>query len=327
MLPAALKAGAERFLEGVSRQELARRAAALSSGYRSGAVSSTTIADADDVAAYLASRLPATFAACAAAFAAAESRAPTFAPRSLLDIGAGPGTASWAAVEAWASLDRVTMLDSNRHFLAVARELVSSSDHPALSRADIRQSDISRIAGPLPKSDLVVASYTLAELGVKQLSLVVSALWEACGGMLILVEPGTPAGYARLMAARAWLIERGAALVAPCPHAQRCPIEPPDWCHFSERLPRSRDHMQAKAVSVPFEDEKYAYVALGRDIGPIAAIDARILGPPQAGKGGSTFKLCTRDGIVERTIPRRDRAGFARWRRLRWGDAVTEIDG
>ena len=123
MLPAALKASIDRFLEGVSRHELARRASALSVSYRGGEASRTTIAGEADVVAYLSSRLPATFAASAAAFAAAGNRVPAFAPQSLLDVGAGPGTASWAAAEAWPGLDRITMLDSNRHFLAVASEL------------------------------------------------------------------------------------------------------------------------------------------------------------------------------------------------------------
>jgi ribosomal protein RSM22 (predicted rRNA methylase) len=178
----------------------------------------------------------------------------------------------------------------------------------------------------LPKADVVVAAYVLAELTPGQLGGVVSALWAACNGLLVLVEPGTPAGYARLMAARAQLIASGAAMVAPCPHAERCPIQPPDWCHFSERLPRSRDHMRAKRASVPFEDEKFAYIVLRRDIGPIAAIDARILAPPRDGKAGLNFKLCTAEGIVERAVPRRDRTGFAHWRRLKWGDAFSETD-
>jgi ribosomal protein RSM22 (predicted rRNA methylase) len=248
---------------------------------------------------------------------------PEFAPRSLLDIGAGPGTASWAAIEAWPNLAGVTMLDSNRHFLAVAEQLAAASDHAALARAEFRQSDVS---GLLPKSDVVVAAYALAELEQQRLLGVVAALWEACSGMLVLVEPGTPAGYGRLMAARALLIDDGARMVAPCPHAERCPIQPPDWCHFSERLPRSRDHMRAKAASVPFEDEKFAYLAVAREVGPIATIDARILAPPRDSKAALTFKLCTPAGLIERAVPRRDRASFARWRRLKWGDAFAETE-
>ena len=38
----------------------------------------------------------------------------------------------------------------------------------------------------------------------------------------------------------------------------------PDWCHFTQRLPRSRAHKQIKGAELPFEDEKFSYVALTR---------------------------------------------------------------
>jgi hypothetical protein len=38
-----------------------------------------------------------------------------------------------------------------------------------------------------------------------------------------------------------------------------------DWCHFSQRLPRSRDHMLLKDADVPFEDERYSYVVVTRE--------------------------------------------------------------
>src|SRR5579864_5072081 len=51
----------------------------------------------DDAAAYAAYRMPATFAAVFAALTALRTSAPDYRPSSLLDAGAGSGTASWAA--------------------------------------------------------------------------------------------------------------------------------------------------------------------------------------------------------------------------------------
>jgi len=55
-----------------------------------------------------------------------------------------------------------------------------------------------------------VASYSMGELSLADALQVVDAAWRACGGALVIVEPGTPAGYARVIAARDQLIRRGA---------------------------------------------------------------------------------------------------------------------
>jgi ribosomal protein RSM22 (predicted rRNA methylase) len=138
----------------------------------------------------------------------------------------------------------------------------------------------------------------------------------------LIVEPGTPAGYGRIMAARAQLIASGAHVAAPCPHDGPCPLAPPDWCHFTQRLPRSRAHKQLKSAELPFEDEKFSYVALMR--APIVQRPARVLAQPVVTKVEVTAKLCTPGGLSIAKLPRRAKADYARARRWRWGDAVME---
>jgi len=134
------------------------------------------------------------------------------------------------------------------------------------------------------------------------------------------IEPGTPAGYARILALRQQLISAGAHVAAPCPHDRPCPLIPPDWCHFSQRLPRSQAHRQIKGAEVPFEDERFIYVALTR--APPATRAARVLAPPDVGKAEITAKLCTEAGVALTTVPRRDKTAYADARRWRWGDAI-----
>ena len=141
---------------------------------------------------------------------------------------------------------------------------------------------------------------------------------------LLVVEPGTPAGYARIIALRAQLIGLGAHVIAPCPHDGKCPLAPPDWCHFSQRLQRSRAHKQIKGAEVPFEDEQFAFVALGR--APVAQRTSRVLAQPTVTKIEITAKLCTPAGPARTKVPRRDKAAYAAARRWRWGDAVKVGD-
>lgn len=321
-LPPALRAGAEALLEGTSGRTLAQDSANLTNAYRSGAGSASAVRSAGQVAAYALARLPATYAACASAMQSLAAAAPDFAPATLLDAGAGPGGASWAACEMWASLTAVSMMDANGPFLELAARLAAGADGP-LSQARLLRQDLTHPDGSWPSAELVLCSYALAEIGPESQEGVVGRLWEACSGILLLVEPGTPAGFQRIALARRYLLGAGATLLAPCTHAQACPIEDPDWCHFVQRLPRSRSHLMAKQASVPFEDEKFAYLAAARPAVASKAKGAgRIIGPVRSGKAGLEMRLCTADGVVEHKVPRRDKAAHAAHRRLQWGDIV-----
>src|SRR2546422_169268 len=82
----------------------------------------------------------------------------------------------------------------------------------------------------------VVASYMSGEPDEPERAALADALWPKARDTLLVIEPGTPAGYARIIALRARLIAAGAHVTAPCPHDDGCPLVAPDWCHFSQRL-------------------------------------------------------------------------------------------
>jgi ribosomal protein RSM22 (predicted rRNA methylase) len=320
-LPPALRLAADRLLEGVARKGLAERAGRISDAYRAGRTSAAVVKDGDDATAYVLARLPATYAACARAFDEAARIVPDFAPDSLLDAGAGPGGAAWAALETWTGLTGATLLDSNRAFLDMSAALAAEAP-PVLRDARRLRGDLTA-PDAWPQAELVVSSYALAEIAPTRQAAMIEALWAACEAVLILVEPGTPDGWRRILAAREQLIAAGAQVLAPCPHALACPIAAPDWCHFVQRLPRSRDHRLAKGAEVPFEDEKFIYLAVARPGVATIARTARVLAPPRAAKPAITLKLCTPEGSAEfRAVPKRDKPAFAVARRLDWGDAL-----
>jgi len=308
--PSELTAGLEALLEGVPRKELAAAAQKMSAGYRQ-AETSQAVATPLQAMAYAVARMPATFAACAAVFAAVAKVVPDFVPASLLDVGAGTGAASWAAVAQWPGIAAVTMLDRNPALRSLARKL---ADGGPLMIAEILGGDLS---ADKPKADLVVASYVLAELPEDQAASVARELWHSANGALALVEPGTPDGFARIRLARAALIAAGAHVAAPCTHDRNCPLQEDDWCHFSQRLARSRDHMLLKDATVPFEDERYSYVVVTREkVGK----GARILAPPLETKPGVTFKLCDENGLRAQFVAARDKSEYRRVKKRGWGD-------
>jgi ribosomal protein RSM22 (predicted rRNA methylase) len=316
-LPPPLRDAIERLTAGVPRAVLAAEGATLSARYRGEVRDGRLHVGAAPAAlAYLATRLPATFAAVDRALAALLQAAPGFAPGTLLDAGAGPGTVLWAAAAHLPSLTRATHLEASPAFRDLGARLAAGADLPEIAWRETR---LPALPADLPPHDLVVASYVLGELSEGDRATTVAALWRRAAGALLLVEPGTPAGFARLRAARTALLAEGARMLAPCPHEGRCPIVDPDWCHMAVRVERSRLHRRAKGAEVPWEDEKFAYLAVARNAGTPCA--ARVIGPPRAGGGHVALRLCTPDGLVERVVTRTQKETMRVARRLGWGDA------
>ncbi|MFM9847430.1 MAG: small ribosomal subunit Rsm22 family protein [Hyphomicrobiaceae bacterium] len=325
-LPRHVTGALETLLHGVSRTDLAQRAASLSRSYRSGGASPDAIVSFPDALAYAVTRMPATFAGISAALAYTAGQLPDWRPSSLLDLGAGPGTAAFAAVDLWPDIRHVTMVERNATSRSLARKLAEGAPMPALSGARIIAGNLPAGAAHLPDADLVVAAYVLVELHEAEVVPMVRAALSKARQALVLVEPGTPAGFERIRMARTALIGLGARPVAPCPHSHACPIIAPDWCHFSVRLSRSRDHRLAKQAERSFEDEKFSYLAVSRTLVP-AIPGPRIISPPRIGKADVTLRVCDAPGVAERRISRQDKLNYKAAKKLGWGDIVRDTDG
>jgi ribosomal protein RSM22 (predicted rRNA methylase) len=308
-LPGNLDAALADWMAVHGQGSLRHTTAALAQSYRKGKTSSQV-----DLGAYAATRVPATFAANRVVQAALADVMPDFAPQSLLDVGTGPGVASWAAVLAWPTLSRVTQCEQDDAFADLAERLNAASDVPALVSALVHRTSEATLPVRV-QADLVVASYMLAELPLDAVEDAVKRLWIRTQQVLVLIEPGTPQGFERLRRVR---MASASHVIAPCTHHQACPIGSTDWCHFKTRLSRSRAHMHAKQARVPFEDEAYSYLVLSRHVAEVKG--GRIVGPPRVNKTGARFSLCTRFGLEQEYVVPRDRENYKRAKKAAWGD-------
>jgi ribosomal protein RSM22 (predicted rRNA methylase) len=318
-LPPLLRQAIDRALNGVARADLAAAAAALSQRYReerrNGAFYVTSRRDA---LAYVAVRMPATYAAVRASFDAIAEARPDFAPKTMLDIGAGPATALWAAADCWPALADALLVEASPTLRACGDELAAEAGLPQMTWRIANVASNTTDGAP---RDLVTLAYVLNELAPDVRKSALERIWRLTADTLVIIEPGTPAGWQRILAARRQLIESGAHVIAPCPHAHECPLQAPDWCHFAKRVARSRLHRQAKGADVPWEDEKFSYVAVSRK--PPPAAGARVVARPRKASGRVTLKLCRPDGSAgEQLFPRRDGELFKRAWRSDWGSAL-----
>ena len=318
MLTAPLPAALEQALRALSGSGGGDAAAAadLSRRYRDAERGSGPVARSpEDVSAYVATRLPATYAAVRIALG--ELRARTlFEPASQLDLGAGPGTAIWAAADLWPSLRHATAVEPEAAMARLGRELAARS---------VSLPEVEWAGGTLPRAvpaglfDLVTLGYVLGELDGDAQAATLDRAWAATAGALVVVEPGTPAGYRRVLAARDRLVAAGGTVVAPCPHDRTCPlVGTEDWCHFAVRVARTSTHRLAKEAQLGHEDEKFAYVVVAR--APAAQATARILRHPQLRRGHVVLELCAPEGLRTETVSKRDHERYRLARKLSWGD-------
>lgn len=321
-LPPALREALEKEIGSRREGELAKAAAELSRRYRleSPGAKGRYLTTAGEVLAYAAVRMPATYAAVFSVLSEIKARCPGFQPRTLLDVGAGPGTAAWAAAVHWPELERCVLIEREPEMIALGRRVAAHAPLLALREATWLRHDLSASL-EMPQADLVIASYVAGELSEKDLAAFGERLWESAKEILVLIEPGSAAGFERVVALRSRLVQGGAHVVAPCPHADACPLSG-DWCHFGARVERTRWHRRLKGGELPYEDEKFSYVALSR--WPCQPALGRVIRRPEARKGHVRLLLCTPAGVGERVISRKEGERFRWARKAQWGSPLPD---
>lgn len=311
-LPPLLQAGIDGELERADWTRVAKAAEQITADYKAGNFG-RPLGSAESRVAYLITRMPATYAANVAVFREAARLCTELRPLSLLDLGAGPGTAAWAAAEVWQSLAEITLVEANREMVAMGQRL--GVEHQVLSRAKWINEDVS--ARKFPSADVVMLSYAIGEL--RDAASVAKAAWNAARKLLVVIEPGTPKNFQNVAEIRRKLIAGGAKVAAPCPHENECPMwVAEEWCHFAARLERTKEHRRLKCGALGHEDEKYSYVAFAKD--PVRNAESRVVRHPQTFSGHIRLNLCTPEGLNEKTVTKSQKERFRAARRVKWGD-------
>ncbi len=297
---------------------LAQAVSTLSERYRDGVTDNKRGMTTDiERAAYVAARMPATAAAVAACLEMAQPHDIL----TVLDLGSGPGSALWSLQSHFPHLKKITAFERDAALITIGKRLAHSGDMP-LKEIEWISGDVNFLPA-LTRHDLVMASYVTNELQDNQRLAFITAAWELTNCGFLIIEPGTPRGFAAIEQIRAHLISLGATIAAPCGHQQSCPItrelERTTWCHFRVRVPRSRMHRQIKSASLGFEDEPFSFLYATRDThsGPEKA---RIISTPRIHKGSAHLAVCTADGLRDLNIPRRNKDLYKLASRSSWGD-------
>lgn len=295
-LPEELQTAIEQIFENVSPLGLRKARESLTREYRSGGVS--PFADESKRLAYLGARMPATYAAVHKVLKNVRLSG------TLLDLGAGPGTATWAALDLFPDLEKIILIEKSMEAIEFGKKLAHSIPQAVWLQQNLTD--------PIPRANAAILSYVLGEL--RESEKLVEKAFEAVD-TLILIEPGTPAAFQRMKRLRQLLIDKKAHIIAPCPHSYVCQN---DWCHFSARVERSRFHRLLKEGSLGFEDEKFCYLIASKS--PGSNFPSRIIRHPNKQSGYVRLALCTDEGtLVEKTVSRKDKELYRKARGSDWG--------
>jgi ribosomal protein RSM22 (predicted rRNA methylase) len=324
-IPVDLEAAIAQALQAVPEARWLREAQALSERYRAQRTHGKDPLATGQLQAlgYAALIMPATYAQLRGAMAAAAARIPHWSPRTMLDLGSGPGTVLWAAAAQWPLLEQMVAYEREAALIALGRELARGSQTTAVRQATWQHMNLRDLSAAPPQCyDLVVLGHVLNELAPDLQRAVVQWAWEATAGVLLIVEPGTSAAFPVVRAARDDLLAAGAHTIAPCAHDQPCPLQN-DWCHFPQRLKRPPFQRRARGAPSEWEDSKFSYAAMAR-FAPSTSIWGRVIMEPTSNKAYAEALVSAQHGVYWQRALKRHKEAYRLVKELPWGAALPE---
>lgn len=314
-IPEELKDSINRLLSENKFSDVIENAQTISNRYRKNdGKGKRLLTNESEAVSYAISRMPATYIAVYSAFKqilANYNKKIT----SLLDVGAGTGAGTWAVNEI-KNMSQITCLEREKSMSNIGKQLMKNTvlDNVQWKSYDVLQDEIAE------KADIVLTSYMINELPEQERKNAVLKLWQATNKLMVVIEPGTPEGFKNILKIRNLIKEQGGYIVAPCCCNGECPIKENDWCAFYARVARSSIHRQAKGGNLGYEDEKFSYIAFSKI--PVEITGERILRHPQINSGFVKVKLCTADGIQEKTYSKKDGEIYKKIKKLDAGEKI-----
>lgn len=321
-----------------NKKEIAENFRKISDKYQSEKIGKSLLNKDNEAIAYAISRMPATYAAVKTAFMSTIEilkMSKDFELDNLqtfIDIGAGTGAATLAIAETLEEenikLKKIDCLEREKAMSKLGETLLKTSTIKALSQVNWHDFDLntSEVAN-LPKADIVITSYMLNEFAENKVLEVVDKLWNMTNNILLIVDPGTPKDHERLIKIKNHLVQNGGNIVAPCLCQKGCKISKGDWCHFVCRVERTKLQKEAKGGVVPYEDEKFTFLAISKkeyNLPEDKAKMGRVIRHPIIKTNMVEVKLCLNDGIENKIYIKKEKEAYKWARKAKVGDLTFE---
>lgn len=327
-LPAKIEEVIQNLLEQQESSEWVQKAAKLHETYvsREKAHGRIVLKTHDDALAYIAMRSPATFAQIFHVLSATKETLPSWNPKSLLDLGSAQGTGIWAAHEVWPSIEEVTAVDQQEDFLLLGKKIEKAAN----LNVDIKwqHRDLREGVNNTKTYDVVLIANVLNELNPKAADKLIGHAIDACSGVLIIIEPGTPFGSSIVENASRKLSSTG-TLLAPYINNSFIPTDN-YYLHFPQRFIRPdfqrriRQTMRnSNLMASDWEETKMAYTVISK-LPAEKNFWGRVVGPVKQQKGFVEVPVLTEKGIETIKVLKRHAQQYTIAKDAVWGQTLEK---
>ncbi len=315
-----------------------------------------------DCLAYLAMRFPATYAQIFAALSQIQERVPAWQPRTVLELGCGPGTGIWAAKSIWPSLTSATGVDQEKLFLTLAEE-IHFDTKMNLDTTWIKTSLAKWAAVEDAKTyDLIIIANVLNELPSEDQEALLKKVTLRSSGIVIVLEPGTAIGYriiqrvaksthstprskdrdllrvdterrfsplakAKSLASPNVSISETHTLIAP--YIDNTFVESNEyWIHFSQRFQRPefqrriRQSMRESSLMASDWEDATYSYVAWGDIPVTKSLWGQCIGKVMKYKGYLIIPLLTKDAVLQARVLKRHKQDYTLAKNIRWGELL-----
>ena len=312
VLPEEIRQKLAKLFDGQNKKTLIETRQEITHKYKTNQAINKSIFDKEqDSVVYAISRMPATFGVLYNLLSDLLDQGVISDVRSIIDIGSGTGAGYFASKEIFGNIE-IFLFERDKHMIDVFNKFDTGKE---VSRFDFLKDNIA------PKADLVMTNYVFSELNEEGRKLALEKMINASNKYVLIVDTGTPRTYENFMRLKKYVADLGCKVTAPCKH-EKCGLKN-DYCQFYARIERSSLMKLSKNASLPYEDEKYFYLLIDKQVKNDSKEDlGRVIYRPKITTNFVDLKICTRDGVVQKNITKKDKEVYKKARKINVNELI-----
>ena len=282
-------------------------------------------------AVYLATQFPFNYGFLTSVLSEIRERNRTFFPSTILDFGAGPGTAYWCCLDTWNSEKikqetKYVGIDISQDMIGLGESLLNQTG-PFPNAAFKRFLPIysSTTSFQNHQNDLVVCNFSLLEIYRDKsiFEMTLGNLWKLTKSYFIVVNRADKEGFHVTQLVKDFVVENGGYIFAPC--SNDLPSDKTDCaCVFTHKIQLTELQRQVMSLKIAQSPLKFTYIVACKGNRPSSENSAlRIVGPPSKLKNYVEFNLCSsgEKGLVEGFVTKREsKEVYTKARKSKWGE-------